>query len=695
MRRDVNKPPSSFRRRPRPFRHEVGGGFHGISWVPRGAPNVFGGLGKSALTIVRPPEDQRSGVAKQDVAEPPIPGPWKRDQGWHSFKGKGRSLNLGRPFLRKPVPVLLNVIPQLQYLPPSELVWKHRSEATHQSVETFGYHSSSSGDCVDIYLTAGPNRDGRCNMWSAEGGTCKLYRVTWDLTRMAAVSVDRIYAGWDGHSASADDQLEGNVFKNPAVSPDGDMLAFRVLPVGEQDWRLGIKPLDGSDWVAWFNNARTGVTHFPTFLGAADRMLYHVEDENDVGEYSRAKGTLYAADLKYSSPHSSDPGAYVQVRAPLAGSDAGSHFRGDPFAVGDVAVDHSWDAPNAATYRIVGHGARLRDGTRWETWDERRDCNLARIVDDDTVYGTMTSMGNWACAMPRVMTLDRTRVGPDGDYVSNIEEFDNAIRYPMWPEDRFDQTRDMLYGCHHPAWNPDGTEVLCSAMQYPTATHALDFGETDRGGGWMNMLFSFTRWDVAVSNPWRTNGLLFDAPNVEVLAAVLGDIFEPASGRELTGTKCYSYQYKYAEWCLRDDLILTTIFCNIADKSMSPQSIPTSRVVLVQRTSETRIGTATHWDISREVEKMYEGSGEDSLGSFSAVYGTCTPTQDVSVGRVLTTPPRPRDVPTMRDFATATPQVPSGLQTPGRPGRFVGGGWPAPGRDRVSPHFNSFDFVRQ
>ena len=656
----------------------------------RGAPNAFGGEGRSLIAPAsrmagRDGEDERFESQSPGFT---LPAPWTRGRAWSAFSGQGTRVDVGMPFLRTPVPILLERTPQCQIIPPSDLRWIHREVAQHQCVESFMTVSGTTGDTIDIYLNAGRNEGSTCNNWSKEGSTCKIYKVTWDLARHAAITIERILAGWDELAASGAEQLEHNAYKQVNASPDGDMLAFRVIPAGESEWRLGLMSLtDG--WVGYFNNERTGVGHFPAFLGSAERLIYHVEDGEDDEEYVRSRGSVYVADIQFETPSASNPNPYALRRGPLVGNEAGSHFRNDPYSVADVAVDYSWNAPNNQTYRIVGHGVRLVDGIRWQTWTEEQ-CKIS----------PMTSMGNLACAMPRVMTLDRGRVGADGDYVDDVEEFDNAVRNPPWPAGKVPEGH-MLYGCHHPAWSPDGSEVLCSAMQYAANVNYLDFGETENGGGYTQMLFSFVRHDVSVYNPWRTWGLTFDPVDAHGLASRLGSIFEPALRESDSNTtrKCWRYQYKFAQWCGRDDLILTTIFCSTEDGDLTPESVPHSRVVLIKRaTSAATVPQSTYFDISRAVEEHYEGSGASTIGRYSAVYGTCArpPAFDpgfVALDHIPSQDPRYEE-PITRHYATAAPAIPSGIPRPPRASIFGFQGMPVTAPNRVGTPGTPFDAGR-
>jgi hypothetical protein len=151
--------------------------------------------------------------------------------------------------------------------------------------------------------------------------------------------------------------------------------------------------------------------------------------------------------------------------------------------------------------------------------------------------------------------------------------------------------------CHHPAWNPDGTRILC------TRHESVENPWTTRSGA--RLLYAFT-FD---GREWSNPELLFDPPSPSVLAGLLGEDVAPA-------TEDGVYTYKYAEWDPTGRFVLATLLIALEGEGEEDATMVASRVVLIRVEGEFAI-----WDITAAIAEAVDGR-EKVARTWQGVYGT-------------------------------------------------------------------------
>lgn len=171
--------------------------------------------------------------------------------------------------------------------------------------------------------------------------------------------------------------------------------------------------------------------------------------------------------------------------------------------------------------------------------------------------------------------------------------------------------------CHHPAWRPDGQQILCTRIQSAEVTD---------DGYKMSRLFGFTYdgaslWTdptalVEFLSPEDFNSM-FPAP-----AAAPNGLFPPKNEGAPAGT-CAGYVWKYAEWCGSERFLIATVFCTDAAGPDVPdfQAIA-SRVVLIDLYADTAT-TAAYTDLTGIIEALEGLEADVEPGSFDGVFATC------------------------------------------------------------------------
>lgn len=175
--------------------------------------------------------------------------------------------------------------------------------------------------------------------------------------------------------------------------------------------------------------------------------------------------------------------------------------------------------------------------------------------------------------MPRVTTLT-------GDYEEAFETGDS----------RFTQ-------CHHPAWNVEGTEILCMRNQIPEC-------EDDDCGTkpYLKALYRFLWNGVSWTNPEH----LFEPLTRADLESDFSDVFPP-----IPDAPGYGYSYKYAEWCGSDAFVLLTLYSQ--DFLLN---VISSRVMIVRIDGEV----PHYWDVTAVIERA---NGVEP-GAWHGIFGTCS-----------------------------------------------------------------------
>jgi hypothetical protein len=162
-----------------------------------------------------------------------------------------------------------------------------------------------------------------------------------------------------------------------------------------------------------------------------------------------------------------------------------------------------------------------------------------------------------------------------------------------------------LHACHHPAWNPNGTNIACSEQSIydtlNTVQYRLLYNYELSGNSWNQ---TSQAWAVNVGNP----------PSF------------PAPFNNLQG--CDRYTIKYSEWCGDNRMMIVTLYCgelvNLDSDPELEENILRSRVYLVYRRSpfeNINFGNADlMWiDLTSFLADQF---GESDL-FFNGVYGTC------------------------------------------------------------------------
>lgn len=178
--------------------------------------------------------------------------------------------------------------------------------------------------------------------------------------------------------------------------------------------------------------------------------------------------------------------------------------------------------------------------------------------------------------MPRVTTLT-------GDYEEAFETGDS----------RFTQ-------CHHPAWNVEGTEILC--MRNESVEHEGNLQDQP----YLRALYRF-KWD---GNRWGEPGRLFEPMSRTDLEETFGDVLPPVS---VDGTS--GYTYKYAEWCGSNAFVLLTLY-----GTEQGRTVLSSRVMMVRIDGPT----PRYWDVTAAIE---EANGV-APGQWQGIFGTCSGVRD-------------------------------------------------------------------
>lgn len=165
--------------------------------------------------------------------------------------------------------------------------------------------------------------------------------------------------------------------------------------------------------------------------------------------------------------------------------------------------------------------------------------------------------------------------------------------------------------CHHPAWRPDGEQILCTRIQEAEVIDGYDvsrlYGFTYDGASLWNDPSALVEFlspeDFNSMFPWPT-------------AAPKG-LFPPRDDSALAGT-CAGYVWKYAEWCGSERFLIATVFCTDADPFGLPFQALASRVVLIDLHADTAT-TAAYTDLTAIIERLEHAEP----GSYDGAFATC------------------------------------------------------------------------
>lgn len=180
------------------------------------------------------------------------------------------------------------------------------------------------------------------------------------------------------------------------------------------------------------------------------------------------------------------------------------------------------------------------------------------------------------------------------------------------PED-WKVRRGTVPQCHHPAWNPGGTKVLCTRYQDPDT---LTADEIDYD---LRKLYSFTRdsgrWEnpeelVETLTPDQFNGISRHG------GASL-DLFKPRTTK--SGDGCGAYVWKFAQWCGDSRYLVATVACTDNLSTEDPKEILNSRVFLIDITH----GAPSPHNYIDLVTFIELSLGPGHLGTYNGIFSTC------------------------------------------------------------------------
>lgn len=160
--------------------------------------------------------------------------------------------------------------------------------------------------------------------------------------------------------------------------------------------------------------------------------------------------------------------------------------------------------------------------------------------------------------------------------------------------------------CHHPAWNPDGTAIVCQREDDNVEIAPRTY---EKG------LYRF-EWS-ALGNQWNNVGPLFPSPSPADIEIAMGTT--PAGTPLFPGDTtqlpfCATRAWKSPEWCYSEDFVVVTLTCSHPSVHFV-HNIFTSRVVLV----DMRGTSPVLYDLTRQLEELL-GIAE---GSYHAIFATC------------------------------------------------------------------------
>jgi hypothetical protein len=335
------------------------------------------------------------------------------------------------------------------------------------------------------------------------------------------------------------------------------------------------------------------------------------------------------------SMHRDGAHAYVMTNR-LAGYDAESAFTSDDMYTSDENSEHDHDGENGrmlawrtddellfswedldcstegATAQTCPH---LVD--HWnDVWSARAEYSGSFAVRDSTptiLLGAGSTVSH-SYADPAVHPTNRNVVavhGRDADEEPGtgkpeVVDLSTGASYAFDLKIRSDLT---LEACAHTAWNPDGTQVLCTE-QNSNGTSATLNGQSVNA----DRIYAFKKVQRKASPPVyaTTNGeTLFKHKTPQTLVDELG-----------YDADCTSFLHKYAEWCGGHDFIVATVFCNLSTGDGETETL-TSRVFLIDISNPDSAG---YLDLTSELrDRLVEsGHGEYDTANVTSVSATCT-----------------------------------------------------------------------
>lgn len=202
---------------------------------------------------------------------------------------------------------------------------------------------------------------------------------------------------------------------------------------------------------------------------------------------------------------------------------------------------------------------------------------------DVTTFGVSTEHGTRE--QPRVHSL---RASSPGSGSVATQEFDLGVN----------RRGETIGECHHSAWNPGGDTILCTVHD-PPERYPSGAASTSR------LLYMYRR----VAGEWRAvSPQPFDPLEPEELFSTFPSLYPLADAEP----GCERYSYKYAEWCVGDDHLVATVFC---ENGLDSKSDP----IFVSRVHLIHVPSRSYYDLTSEVER-FEGVSE---GEYHGIFSTC------------------------------------------------------------------------
>lgn len=234
---------------------------------------------------------------------------------------------------------------------------------------------------------------------------------------------------------------------------------------------------------------------------------------------------------------------------------------------------------------------------------------------------------------PRVVTFGGPIVGAGSILLPRVTDLQGAnesrfdIPQVEWQLDSSDPPQ-----CHHPAWNPDGTKILCTRYQGP---EPID-GETQAGGALatypVRRLFQFewdgTEWVRFEGDSLGVAGAMVEAltgPEFNLISrrtdGTALDLFPPRLDEHAGSGGCGAYVWKFAEWCASERYLVATVYCT--DSTTEEAGVPlASRVVLID--TEHSDSHQGYTDLVTLIEYHLAAGADTYLGTYNGVFSTCT-----------------------------------------------------------------------
>lgn len=171
-------------------------------------------------------------------------------------------------------------------------------------------------------------------------------------------------------------------------------------------------------------------------------------------------------------------------------------------------------------------------------------------------------------------------------------------------------------GCHHPAWSPEGGQVMCTNLDDPEREERISID-----GFHHNLEFRFTPTCSAGAITWGNAVRAFPPIDPTSLATAF-TAFAGKYGFTDDDKGKIGFVYKYGEFCGSEDLFVVTLFVQDESAGVDVDGkqmllILASRVLLYDAIVKR------WWDLT----SLAEGVDGADPGTYHGVYQTCGPVQ--------------------------------------------------------------------